>query len=214
MKQVLSKFVLLSSVILLGACTQTTPSMMNTSPITVAEEGIINQIPYKDITDETLSALATNYLKTANGALDLTMTYNPTSRSFTKYKAGQELKKIKNHLNQKGVESVIGQTMAVPNGDPTLIVTYNTLTAKAPDDCLPTPGLDQRETGRFIGEYKFGCGVDTMMARQITDPSDLYGKSGLPSRDARREATVIEPHLAGVPKDPIEGVEADSELGD
>jgi len=196
------------------ACSaQHTPSMMNREPLRVAQETVIDQLPLSAINDATIAAMANHYAKHANGPMDLTMTYNPKSKSYGKYSAGKTLKAVEGKLRQKGIDTIYTNTMPVPNSDPMLVISYDTLKAMAPADCGTTPGLYDYQTGRFIEEYKFGCGVETMFAKQISDPSDLYGKSDLDSRDGRRESIVTEPALAGVPNQPIQGIETNERIG-
>lgn len=200
-------------VLAIGACTQTTPSMMNESRIQVVEESIIDQIEYDQVDQAVITRMAQYYLKNATGPLDLTLTYNPKSKYFGRSKANNELSKLVSALRKKGVNSITTDVMPVPNASPLLIINYESATALAPADCGRTPGLNDYQTGRFIGDYKFGCGVETMFAKQIADPTDLYGNSQLGTRDARREANVVETYRTGQPSAPIEGVETNERIG-
>jgi len=100
------------------------------------------------------------------------------------------------------------QTQAIPNGTPSLLVSYDMAQATAPFGCETMTGLYREGTTRFLGDYKFGCSIDTMMANQIAHPSDLQGNAGLDNdASGRRQALVIEEHLSGVPKEPLVGVD-------
>ena len=193
--------------LLMMACTQTTPSMMNTSSVELSREMVVEQIALDDINDPVLNQIASHHLKTGDGALELTMTYDPTSRSFTAMNALHELKNIHNALQYKGVRDMTTQTLAVPDGNPSLMVSYDTVLAHTPSDCTSMPGLENNLTDRDLGQYKFGCGVESMLARQIARPSDLQGNAGLGKRDAAREAGVIRDYAAGVPSEPLQGIE-------
>lgn len=192
---------------LLVACTQSTPSMMNVSPVEVAKETVVEQIALEDMNDSTLAQLANHYRKNGQGPLELTMTYDPKARDFTAMGAVNELKKVSHALKYKGVNNMVTQTLAVSEGKPSLMVSYDMIMAYAPSDCTPMPGLDNNLTGRDIGDYKFGCAVESMLARQIARPADLEGNATLGKRDARRESVVIEEYSAGVPRQPLEGIE-------
>ena len=198
---------LIGSAALLSACTQTTPSMMNTSPIEMARETVVEQIPVSQINKGVIENLAKHYAENANGPLDLTMTYEPKSRSYTAMKALHQLGHIKKDFKAMGVTNVTTQTLAVPQGKASLMVSYDIVTARGPSDCDVMPGLEHNETGRFIGDYKFGCSVETATARQIADPADLEGNAGLAVRDARRESIVVEGYSSAEPRPPLEGVE-------
>lgn len=192
----------------LTACApQYTPSMMNTSSVELARESIVEQIPLASITPETMTYIAQQYQKNGNGILDLTMTYDPRSKDFTAMNAVHGLQAIEKTLKQNGVTQYETQTLAVPDGKPSLMVSYDMIRAQAPSDCQPMPGLDTNETGRFIGDYKFGCGIETAIAKQIARPADLEGNATLDRRTARRDSVVIEGYSAGVPREPIVGIE-------
>ncbi len=192
---------------LLIACTQTTPSMMNVSPVELSRETVVEQIPLEEINDGLLAQIANHHQKNSNSPLELTMTYDPKSKNFTAMNAVNELKRINKALRYKGVSNMVTQTVAVPEGNPSLMVSYDTVMAHAPSDCDPMPGLNNNQTGRFLGDYKFGCGVESMIARQIARPSDLEGNATLGPRDSRRDSAVIEEYSAGIPREPLEGIE-------
>jgi len=191
----------------LVACTQSTPSMMNVAPVELSRETVVEQIALDDVNDRLLSHLANHHRKSSNGPLELTMTYDPTSKDFTAMNAVNELKGVSKALKYKGVHDMVTQTMAVPEGSPSLMVSYDTVLAHAPSGCDPMPGLNNNITGRDLGDYKFGCGVESMIARQIARPADLEGNATLAKRDARREAAVIDGYAAGIPREPLEGIE-------
>ena len=193
----------------LSACTQSTPSMMNVSKIELAHETIVEQIPLSDVTDSNMSVLASHYHKNGKGPVDLTMTYDPKSKTFTAMKAIHALKKAEGVLKRKGLNNISAQTLAVPDGKPSLMVSYDIARAQAPSDCGHMPGLQSNDTTRFIDEYKFGCGVETMVAKQVAHPSDLEGTSEMGSRPARRDAVVLDGYSSGAPREPLDGIERD-----
>ncbi len=198
---------ILLGTVLLAACTQSTPSMMNSSRIQLSHETAVEQVPLSELTDTNLTILAKQYRQYGSGPLDLVMTYNPKARDFTAMKAVNELKRVEKVLRQKGVADLTTQTLAVPDGKPSLMVSFDTATALAPADCTPMPGLNDYQTGRFIGDYKFGCGVETAFSKQIARPADLEGNSDMGVRSGRRDANMIEGYSAGVPSAPLEGIE-------
>lgn len=192
---------------MLAACTQSTPSMMNQARVELARETSVEQIPLDKVNDKNLSILAEQYRKYGSGPLDITITYDPRSKSYTAMSAVRTLKEVQSTLKKKGVTNLTGETVPVPEGKPSMMVSYDAVTAQAPSGCTPMPGLEINETGRFIGDYKFGCGVETAFAKQIARPSDLEGKSEMGPRPARREAIIVDDYAAGVPRQPLETVE-------
>jgi type IV pilus biogenesis protein CpaD/CtpE len=188
--------------------------MMNAQPLRVVDESIIDQMYLSDVNDTTLNNLADYYLNNSTGTLDLTATYDPASKYFGSKSAQHELGHIVEDLNKKGVTNIASSVMAVPGNKPMLIITYESAVVLPPSDCGETPGLKDYQTGRFIGDYKFGCGVETMFAKQISDPNDLYGTDGLGGQSsARRAAIVVEGHASATPNQPLEGVETNERLG-
>lgn len=200
----------LSFGLLLGACAPLhTPSSMNSAPAQLTREMIVEQIPMHAVTENKLNVLANEYQKDAMGPLDLTLTYDPRSESYTAMSAVNDLKDIKNALHKKGVKEIKTQTLAVTNAKPLLMVSYDTISAQGPANCAQMPGLNNNETGRFIDDYKFGCSTETLLAKQIARPSDLAGNDEMSERSARRESIVVEPNSAGVKNERIQGVERD-----
>ena len=191
----------------LSACTMNSPSMLSNAPMQLSKTTMMEQVKFSDLNDNVLSALATHYTKAGTSALDLTMTYDPSSSSFTAMTAVHELRHVKQALAKKGVTNVVTQTQAIPNGTPSLLVSYDMVQALAPLGCKTMPGLYREQTTRFLGDYKFGCSVDTMIAKQIAHPADLAGNSAMGENSGRRQAAITGGHLRGDPKDPILGVE-------
>lgn len=205
----LKNYFLTSGFVILAACSpQYTPPMMNNSQIQLSRSTMMEQIDLADINDGLLSALADHYSKKGSGVLDLTMTYDPASKNFTAMDAVHKLNGVKASLKKKNITNIKMQTMSIPNGKASLLVSYDIVEALSPSECQTTmPGVDTRSTTRFMGEYKFGCSVDTIISRQIAHPSDLEGTSGLGQREGRRDAAILDGYNKGVPREPIQGIE-------
>ncbi|MCB1530999.1 MAG: hypothetical protein H6853_04415 [Rhodospirillales bacterium] len=185
----------LTGCLVLGGCIhQSTPSMMNTSRAELVSQTSMEQVPLSGVDDGYLSSLAAQYDRYGDGPIDLTMTYNPKSKSFTSMKAVSELARINRTLAQKGIVNVKTATMPVEGEEPVLMVSFDTVHAQAPSDCGEMPALRDHNTSRDINGYRFGCGVETMLARQISRPGDLRGKETTGSADARRATSIVEVH--------------------
>lgn len=203
----------LCAIFVLGGCTQNTKSAMNTSPVEIKKQTVMEQIPVGQITDGVLSALANDYSRLGAGPLELTMAFDPKSKTFTAMSALNKLKEIKMKLARKGVKAVVTETLAIDNAKPALMISFDSVHAQAPSDCDVLPSITQNQTTRFLGEYKFGCSIETMLSKQIARPADLEGVDGLgDTGSGRRETNVIEPYAAGVPREPLEGI-GRSDLG-
>jgi len=206
MKMILVTFVALFG---LSACTMNTPSMLNQTPMHLSKTTMMEQVKYIDLNDDVLSALAAHYSKNGMSALDLTMTYNPADTKFDADEAAHQLRHVKQALAKKNVTNVMTQTQAINGGTPSLLVSYDMAQVGAPYSCATMPGLYREGTTRHIGGYQFGCSVDTLMAQQIAHPTDLMGNSDMDIASGRRQAGVIDGHLRGEPKEPLDGIERD-----
>ncbi len=196
--------------VLTACAAQTSPSMMNNSSVELVAETSVEQIALKDVNENILSSIASHYQKNADSPLSLSVTYDPKSKNFTAMKAVHALSHMKKTLSQKGVTNVTTHTIPVVGGIPTLMVSYDMLSAQAPSNCPVMPGIDSNDTTRFMGDYKFGCTTETMLSKQIATPSDLMGTSEMSPASARRESGAIEAYSAGEPNEPLQGLERDN----
>ncbi len=192
---------------LITGCTQQIPSGMSHNKIGIQHETVLKQMALGDINKNSLTQLANQYHQSTDGPMDLTVTYDPNDPKFTAADARHELKHIVRALKTLGVVDVTTRVSSVSYGHPALLVAYDHVAAMAPQNCSTLPGLDDRYTDRSLGDYRFGCSVDTMTARQIADPRDLMGDAALSQREARRAVTVTDGYLKGEPREPLEGVE-------
>ncbi len=205
MKNIKAITILLIGTSLLPACgRQSTPSMMNTTMPRVVEETTMDQIPVAQVTDSYLYKIASNHERYGTNTLLLTLSYDPKSKSYDAMKAFEDLAKIKGSLRQMGVTSVRAETVKSENSTPTLMVAYDSASAQAPDGCRNMPGFDDGLTTTEIGDYKFGCSIDTMLAKQIYRPSDLKGTAMTDPIDGRRAANATE-YYRNVDKEEAEG---------
>lgn len=182
------------SVALLVACApQSTPSMMNANRIQLQHQVSVQQIPLADINDVTLTLIADDYRRYGSGPLELTMVFDPKSNNFTAMQARNRMREIESNLKGRGIRTINTRTAAVEQGKPSLMLSYESYQAQAPVDCHTMPGVDGYLTTRHIGDYRFGCTTESLLARQIARPADLMGRGGdgMPS-DGRRAANVVE----------------------
>ncbi len=195
---------LLMFVCLATACSpQSTPSMMNVNKPVLTSETVMQQLAVKDIKDGHLRMIADDYARYGSGSLHLSLVYDPKSPSYTAMKAFNDLSSYKDRLGKLGIKNVDAETVQAA-GDPMLMITYDAVKAQAPAGCNLLPGTDTNQTTRFIGDYKFGCTTDTMLARQIYRPEDLKGNSHLDAGDGRRAANSTE-HYRVVTEDEASG---------
>lgn len=207
MKKTAALVLLMTAAVSLSACGRlSTPSMMNTSRPQLAPETTLAQIPVQNVTQGYLYNLSDNYKRYGTDTMQLTLAYDPNSKSYTAMKAFADLADIKAKLKTLGVRSVVGETVKAEGAAPTLMVSFDSVTAHAPAGCRNMPGFDDGLTTGHIGNYKFGCSTDTMMAKQIYRPADLAGSAGSDPIDGRRAANAVEYDRNVTPE------EADGEL--
>lgn len=177
----------------LPACSrQSTPSMMNTSLPRVVEETTMDQILVENVNEAYLYKVASNHERYGTNTLMLSLSYDPASKTYDAMKAFQDLAKFKESLRKMGVHSVKAEAVKSSGATPTLMVAYDSVSAQAPEGCRNMPGFDDGMTTPEIGDYRFGCSVDTMLAKQIYRPSDLQGNAMSDAIDGRRAANATE----------------------
>ncbi len=192
---------------LLAACApQSTPSMMNTSRPQVVSETSLKQIPVKEVSDGHLYAIAKEYERYGNGAMQLFLAYDPDTKDYGAMKAFKDLASYKEKLGKMGVRGIKAETVKAEGAEPTLMVSFDSVTAHAPAGCRNMPGFDDGLTTREVGDYRFGCSVDTILAKQIYRPSDLQGNAMAESGDGRRAVNTVEYYRQ------VEQKEAEGEL--
>lgn len=197
---------------LLGGCArQSTPSMMNPNKIQALPQTELQQMPVKSVSTGYIQKLADDYARYGASTMQLSLVYDPAAKNYSAVKAFQDLAKIKAGLAQYGVRNVSADTVKTDGQtDPLLLVSYDSVHAAAPEGCRNMPGFDDGLTTEKIADYRFGCSVDAMLAKQIYRPGDLNGNAGHDIGDGRRAANSIEyyrtitPEEAEAPLDRIE----------
>lgn len=184
---------LVLSLCALGACApQSTPSMVNTTRPTLAPETMMQQVEVSKISDGYLMGVAERHKRYGTSTLHLALGYDETSKTYTSMNAFSDLASVKSRLAKMGIKNVLAETAKIAKGEqPVLWVTFDAVTAQAPEGCTTMPGVDHNTT-RFMGEYKFGCSIDTVMTQQLYRPADLQGNSYMEPGSARRAATGLE----------------------
>lgn len=183
---------LITTSLLSGCGRQSTPSMINTSLPRVSEETTMDQVPVENVTQAYLYKVAQNHERYGTNTLMLSLAYDPASKSYDAMKAFQDLARFKESLRKMGVSAVKAETVKTQGTAPTLMVAYDSVSAQAPEGCRNMPGFDDGLTTHDIADYRFGCSVDAMLAKQIYRPSDLKGNDASDPMDGRRAANVAE----------------------
>lgn len=185
----------------LGACKQRTPSMMNTERVELSTQTGIDQVPVAQANDGYLSALAGQYGRYGEGPINLIVSYDPASKSYNSTKAINDLAMLSGKLARKGLNNVVTSTQPMTGqSQPMLMVSYDMVTAQGPSNCGNMQGLYDNTTTPDINGYRFGCGVEQMVARQISRPADLRGRGTVDTGDGRRATNVTESYRGQPPE--------------
>lgn len=198
---------------LAGCAPQSTPSMVNTSRVELVSQGLVDQVPLGEVNEGYLSMLASQYGRYGEGPVGLMVSYDPASKSFDATNAARELKTLKDKMGRKGLNNVWTTIMPVEGqAAPMLMVSYDTVIAQSPSDCGAMQGLYDKKTSRDIGDYRFGCGVEQMLSRQVSRPADLKGRGTADPADGRRATNVSEAYIgitAEQVREPLEALGRD-----
>ncbi len=199
----------LLSVFIASACDLHEPGNFTEAKIQIQEERFSEQLPLAEANEAFLSGLAGHYDRYGDGPVYLSVTYDPKSKTSTAMAASTESARISQSLGKKGLNNVQAGIIPVQGQgeDAQLLVTYNGYTAQEPD-CKTMPGMDDTVSDTDE-EYKLGCGVETMFARQVSRPKDLLGREQTEeTTDGRRASNVPAAYRAGVRNERLEGESA------
>ncbi|PCK00554.1 MAG: hypothetical protein COA45_01910 [Zetaproteobacteria bacterium] len=214
MKYTLSAIMAFLSLSLVGCIDLYEPSAINEKPVRVQEEMLTHDVELSGVDDDYVGSLARHYTKHGGGPMDLIVTYDPRSYRNTAMGATNRISEIVSALRERGVVDINASIMPIKaQGDEArLLVTYNSFTAHAPEGCDELmPGMN----GRLVGdssEYKLGCSIKTMMARQVAKPRHLLGRgaTGTPT-DGRSAANIVDLYRMGEENTALEGESATDE---
>lgn len=184
------------------------PTTLHDTQIQVQEEMLTYDVALYEVDDAFIGGLARHYTKHGGGAMDLIVTYDPKSYRNTAMVATNKISDIVSSLRDFGVVNVnVGIMPIKVQGDESrLLITYNSFTAHAPEGCDEMmPGMNGRPVGRGA-EYKLGCSIDTLIARQIAKPQHLLGRgaTGEPT-DGRSAANIVELYRTGAENQELGG---------
>lgn len=191
----------------LGACSMDTPTQLSRRPILLEEGPAYKTMPVAAADESALRALAREYERLGQGAVELTVTYDPQSPTNTALNATEQAARIAEALRYMGMKPI--ETAILPvnmQGDKSqLMLQYKAITAHAPEGCEYMNGVENRETAT-VDDYSFGCTYDMILARQIARPKDLGGGEGLAPGDGRRSTVLNETYTSGGSAPPLPAV--------
>lgn len=198
------------SLITLSACEMYSESVVNDRRMQVREERVVEEIPTARLKEGAITSIAQDYSQSGQGAVDLTITYDPASKTNTAMKAGDEAARLARSFRDEGVVDVTTSVLPVreQGSESVTIVSYASYQAAGPANCGEIPGYNNPVL-EHDPSYKLGCTVESAFAKQIADPSHLLGNADISTyRDGQATTTTVNIYRTGVPNEPLEGVNA------
>ncbi|MGH1457120.1 MAG: CpaD family pilus assembly lipoprotein [Alphaproteobacteria bacterium] len=187
---------------------------LNDKRVQVVSENFKDSVPIEDVNEVYLGGLAKHYSKYGDGLMDVVVTYDARSTSNTAMKAGDKAAQISKILRRNGVRDLDVGVLPVKNqGDYSrMIVSYEGYSASAPKGCENLlPGLNG-DALEHDEDYRLGCSVESIIARQVSRPADLMGNGVIDATSEGRAATnIVDVYRSGAPNEPLDGEKATSE---
>lgn len=193
-----------------SACSVHEPNQLSQNQVQAIKGYHEEMIDMRRLDDAARRHIAGQHEKFGNGIMDVTVIFNPSSRTYTASKARSDLNALTGDLYRYGVDQVRADVMPVSGGieHGRVMIAYKSVSAAAPRDCDVMSGLHDRNV-EINPDYRFGCGRDTLIARQIAKPKHLLGNDdsdGL--TEGRRAANIIEGYRSGVTNKALGGESA------
>ncbi|GJL85052.1 MAG: hypothetical protein DHS20C02_08270 [Micavibrio sp.] len=191
----------------LSACNLYEEGHITENRVQVIEERFVEEVSLEEATPGYISGLARHYEKHGDGTVDLSVTYDPHSRSNTAMNASQSAAGLVKNLRKEGVRNVNADILPLQGyGDESMVVvSYMSYRAEAPKDCGRLSGFEDTDISHDK-DYRMGCTVETMFAKQISRPKDLLGVGRVdPTTDGRRAGNIGDLYRSGARNEPLEG---------
>ena len=204
---VLSASVLVGGLMLQG-CEQIVHSetAFSHSKLQVEESAFFEDVTVDKMDAGYIAALAKHYSAEGDGSVDLSVTYDPQSKTNTAMHASNHIARISEAFRKNGVD--VNTTILPVKGSGNVsraLVSYDTYAVKVPDDCEMMDGMEDRNVDPDE-DYKLGCTRDALFAKQIANPKDLTGRSvDNQTSDGRRAANIVDRYRTGEPNAALEG---------
>jgi len=190
----------LSALVLLSGCSVQSETWINQAGrLEVREDQFTDTFETAKLNKGTLRAVANHYDRYGNGPVDVVVSYDAQSKVNTLSKANKAVSVVKSNLSKYGVSDIRGTVSdARGTGDfSTTLITFPAITASSPKGCGTMPGYndpseDIPNNTNIKPPYGYGCTVETLLAKQISKPSDMMGKNGFETLgDGRRTERVL-----------------------
>lgn len=193
---------------LISGCSLHEETKLTQNRIQVQQNHFVTEVPTHTLDTKAVAGLAAHYDRHGDGPIDLNVTYDPQSAYNTAMKASEEAGRIAKIFRNEGIKTVQpGITPVQQQGDESVsIISYTSYDALAPKDCGTMAGYNPGTKIEADPEYKLGCTIDTVFARQIARPKDLMGQ-GRSDRtsDGRRASNISDVYRSGQQNEALKG---------
>lgn len=205
----LSAVLCVFSLLALGGCLYE-EGHLNENKIQLEQTRFSEQYEISALDESHLRVISDHYARRGDGPLYLSILYDPKSSVNTAMHASHSLTSLTGMMRRQGIQTINSNIIpAQGTGDEAqVIISYTAYDALAPQNCGMLNGFDSRMVD-VDRDYRLGCTIDTVLARQIARPKDLAGRAGAdPDTDGRRAGNIVETYRTGVPNEPLGGESA------
>jgi len=189
------------------------PDHFSTSTIQLEQKQVSETLPLSAFDAAKIADLAAQFKKHGDGALALTVLYDPAQGQKGVLLARNAVARLTSALRGQGVAHIQSGVLPVRDTgvEMRVMISYLSYAALPPADCQTMAGFDSR-TVESEESYKLGCTLDTVFARQIAHPKDLAGQEpDTGGHDGRRASNIVEVYRTG---EPNKALEAETASGD
>lgn len=188
--QVLAAGILAVSGASLTGCSLDTPTAFTQKKVEVIEDTrVLEETAILD--EDALRVIADQYMSSGHGPIDITVTYNPASKTNTARKASEQAARVAQILKRNSVTDVETEILPVHNDQSLTVISYTYYTAQAPSGCGFLENISDEDLQDYK-DYRIGCSTETYLAQQIARPKDLVGENEIEEDlDGRKQANVL-----------------------
>ncbi len=193
----------------LSSCTMYDEGNLTQNRAQVQHQIHTEKMAVSDMNDGAAEAVAQHYTRHGSGPAAVVVTYDPKAKDITAMKATEEAARIGSAMRRYGMRDIDTRIMpAHAEASGLVLVSYSSYTAHPPKDCGLLSGLNGEQV-RYQEDYKLGCSIETMFARQVARPKDLFGQDMDDlSMDGRVVSNAVEVYRMGAPNGPLGGESA------
>lgn len=193
----------------LGGCSMDMPTALSQKPAEVVQETKRIELNASEVDDQVLAGIAQDYLYSGDGPVDLTVTYNPASKTNTAMMASDNVARMAAALKRNKVPVVRTDILPVSGAETSLaLFRFAGYRAQMPSGCTNFEDIDDKVHENFRA-YQLGCSTESYIAQQVARPRDLLGRGDIQEETgARKHANNIEAYKWGA--NLLDDVEADT----